>query len=217
MRKFETVKLFYKKYAYKVVLYNQLSHIFREKKFEYTRRTLDQLQLQYEAGLELFISNVLRMNYIGNKCFVEAKKIYEILTTYKGDFKLRVENNFLTIYSNNERWLKKFHAFDPWEVHAPSADNLESLENNITFVNFKGYEYKVILSRSTPEFAKWLEANKSSVRVGKRAYHNITEHGYCAGNYFYVKNDKALFMIKLLLTDCIQRIDTLKVNPKVDK
>ena len=53
MKKFDTVKLFYDEYPYKISVTNSLCHLFRDKNLSFAKAELDALQHQYEEGNSL--------------------------------------------------------------------------------------------------------------------------------------------------------------------
>ena len=48
LNKFETTKLFYDEYPYKLVVVNALSHIFRDKNLSRAKEDLSKLQQQFD-------------------------------------------------------------------------------------------------------------------------------------------------------------------------
>ncbi len=76
MKKYDTVKLFYNEYPYKIVIRNGLVHIFREKNLARAKLILDELQYLYDENKSLVRKHYLREEHITNASFIEAKNLY---------------------------------------------------------------------------------------------------------------------------------------------
>ena len=105
MKRFETTKLFYDIYPYKVTLKNNLGHIFRDKNLSNAKLELDQLQQKYDRG-ELLIRKIYLKEHVYEvDTFLEARDLY-IEFCKQEDYKLRIENPFMQIYSHDYDWLQ---------------------------------------------------------------------------------------------------------------
>ena len=93
------------------------------------------------------------------------------------------------------------------------------LSNNIQIVDDKPeYTYKVYLSdKATPGFAKWATANQDKIKLGHSLKKNIENNGYLRGFYFWVKDEKVLLLVKMIIGGNIQRIDKLISKADLDK
>ena len=91
MRTYDTTKLFYDQYVYKLVFTNGLSSIFRNKNLTYARKILDRLDSAEQAGKPLAVQRMRRVEPVSVTNFVDAKKLIRLL--YNFYFK-----NFLNSY-----------------------------------------------------------------------------------------------------------------------
>ena len=57
-------------------------------------------------------------------------------------------------------------------------------------------------------FSNWLIANSDKSRVGDKTLVSI-QQGYVSGSYFYVRDEKILIIVQMLIGNTIQRIDKL--------
>lgn len=218
MNKFETTKLFYNEYKYKLVVRNQLAHLFREKHYRFTKTHLDLLQQNFEKGKRLILVRYLREDFIDVLDFQEAQILFNELTK-RDDYKLRVENPRMQIYSNDKKFLQNLisklkFCLEFWE---PGEEAL--IESNTIVLNRPmPYEYKVTLrSRTNYEFANWYESNKNKVKIGKTCLNEIRNRGYTNGLYFYVRDERVLNLITIIIGDSISRVDKVVYKQKLDK
>lgn len=218
MNKFETTKLFYNEYKYKLVIRNQLAHLFREKQFSLTKTHLDKLQQDFENGRRLILQRYLRQDTVDVADFQEAQILFNELTQ-RDDYKLRVENPRMQIYSNDKTFLEKLvhklrFCLEYWE---PSSELL--IENNTVVLSRPmPFEYRVTLkSRTNRDFARWYESNKSKVKIGRVCLEEIQKGGYTNGLYFYVRNERILNLIMIIIGNNISRIDKVVYKQKLDK
>ena len=226
---FETQKLHYGKYLYKLVLANPLSSIFRTElqksgDLVYAKVKLDELNERYSRG-EVLTKDVWRTTLVIEETeFLDALDIYNNLKSFD-DYKIRVERgSFMWLYSNNKELLlllrnkMRSSAKEFWE---PAEENINFLkqEKNVVLVNSQpDFPLRVWLgyNKIDPALANWLENNKDKSSVGNKTLQNI-KNGWCGGNYFYVRNEKVLIMIEMLVGHNIQRIEKLVYKPNIDK
>ena len=172
VNKFETTKLFYDQYLYKLTVVNPLASIFRGKNLTYARQQLDKLQLQYETKSNLAFSYIYgaRIINLSDQDFTAAKILLVEFNMHK-DYTLRIENPRMAIYSNNKEWInmlleKPLITTEIWE---PSSDNINLLIKNniiITDENFD-YNYKITLKEKVnTQFYDWLINNSHKVKIG---------------------------------------------------
>ena len=218
MKKFDTIKLFYDEYPYKIVVRNSLSHIFREKNLANAKAELDILQEKYERGESLVRTVYLKETQIDTSTFTEAKSLYAEFTKQQ-DFKIRIENPIMQIYSHDYNWLqmlsKKIHStFQFWEPNLP----ISFLEKNIILVQaVPEYEYKVTLNRGVdPALADWIRHNDGKAKAGNLCLETIEQAGYTKGFYIYVRDKKVLQLLSLFIGK-VQRVDKLVYNTNIDK
>lgn len=218
---YETHKLFYNKYLYKLVIKNSLAIIFREKKFNYAREVLDDLQHQFENGEVLVRSTGYRKSPVDILEFLECLALYKVFST-DTDYKIRVENPHVQVYTNDKDWLLDLSTkvVRPVELWQPSDAHISHLGENIIIVNRPTkYQYKVTLGdkRVDRGFTTWLEKNHDKVKIGRMCKDAISEGLYAANYYFYVRDERVLELVKLMITPSIRRIDKLVCKQDIDK
>lgn len=220
MKRFESYKLFYGKYLYRLEINNSLATTFREKNLPYAKKKLDQLQQNYDNQLELIVGFGLRKTPVDLNDFIDAKRLYHIFSNYN-DYKLRVERNFLNIYANDLSWLEKIiNTVDKESVvslHKPDPTTASVLTpNTIVVEKSNGYEYKVTvnLKRGSPSFAKWANNNPNLIKMGSQFYEMMLNEDYVYGMYFYARDEKVLQLCNLMI-DKIGRIDKLVVKSDI--
>ena len=220
MLEFESNKLYYNVYFYRLEINNTLATTFRDKNLPNARKTLDSLQHCYDNKLELLYGWGLRKSPVSTIDFVDAKKLYNLFSNFK-DFKLRVEKNSLNIYANDNSWLEKIkNSVNPSSVYAfykPAANTLSFLDANTIIVDKdNGYKYKVTLSnkKGIPSFAKWAKNNPNLIKIGPRLEEYMLNEDYVYGMYFYARDDKVLHLCNLMLGE-LGRIDKLLVKSSI--
>jgi len=219
LNKFETTKLFYNEYLYKLVVVNGLSYLFREKNLSRAKSDLDLLQQQYDAGKPLSRGVHAYKYPVDHDTFIEAKNIYMEFCR-QDDYKLRISNPYMQIYSNDHAWLlmlstKIKSARELWE---PKVENLTALDKNVILVNQPvRYKYKVTLGQSCDKnLASWIRNNPDKVKAGTICLDTIEHSGYVRGMYFYARDEKILQLLNLFVSK-LARIDKLVYNANIDK
>ena len=224
LKKHETTKLFYNKYLYRLGIRNPLASIFRNKNFAYASTILDQLQLDYEAGQPLQVTYVMRVQPIRIQDFKDAQILYNELTRYQDDYILRIENQTVSVYSNDKQWLKtlSYKIKNVLDFSEPDTAFVEYLKQNINTIIVEdtfGYDYKITLGndRCPTIFAQWLRVNRDKVRITDKLIQDIENKYFTTGRYFYLRSENVLMLVKLIILDSIQRIDKLVSKQDIDK
>ena len=223
--KCETTKLFYDEYPYKLVIVNAMSHIFRDKNLSKAKDSLSSLQQMFDQGEPLRWGPPVRPYFdrrdrsIEVDTFVEAKNLY-IEFSKQTDYKLRVSNPYMQIYSHDYDWLvmlsKKLKGvIELWE---PRSENISQLSANTILVNTPtDYKFKVTLGYDCdPNLAEWIKKNPDKAKAGPVCLQTITRGGYTRGLYFYARDEKILQLLNLFVSSVV-RIDKLVYNQKKDK
>jgi hypothetical protein len=223
LQKFETSKLFYGKYLYKLCFNCSIARIFRDKNLSYAREVLDTLQTQYDNGENLCLTFWLRQQTVSEQAFLDARKLYKFISRID-DYTLRIQGPNVSVYSNNREWLhtlksaiNKNSLLEFWE---PNPKNIDLLTpNHIIVDKDNGYRYKVTLGPGlcdTFGFAKWAKNNPKQVKVGPILMEGLTNNSYVSDMYFYAKDEKILQLCGLMLSN-IRRVDKLVVKANIDK
>lgn len=222
LKKCETTKLFWGEYFYKLGVVNVLTPIFREKNLSYARQVLDRLQHDYENGSKLEMALGIRAKPVPEEDFLEAKKLYKFFSR-REDYRLRVENIHLGIYSNDYNWLndivKSLRPKSCESFYKPDSKYKDSLQSDTILVEEdNGYQYRVTLGqrKGSPEFVKWADANPKLIKIGSVTREEMLHEGYVNGMYFYARDEKTLQLCNLML-DCIRRIDKIVTKQSLDK
>jgi len=216
LQKYETTKLFWDNYLYKLEIRNRLGSCFRGKNLSYARQELDSMQRDYEEGLPLVISKRLREEPIKEQDFLDAKKLLTFFSKCD-EYLLRIEGSSLCIYSNDEVWINKIastvQSVALWE---PKDINLEP--NVIIVEESNGYEYKVTLGQKLNgrSFGLWAQKNPNQIKLGPVLLEELLIDGYVNNLYFYARDQKTLQLCELML-DNIRRVDKLVVKSNIDK
>ena len=216
MREYETTKLYYKKYPYKLVLYTPLSHWYRGGDLPYIRDTLDELHHQYDNSSPLVLKFWNREVRIKLADLHYGQKIYSALCK-DVDYRLRVEGRDLSIYSVDKEWLLELAdqvngcALEWWEPKTLLQPNTIVMTSAL-----KDWGYRITLGDNVPKsFYQWIKNNLDKVRIGPAFKESIdAEYSYMRGYYFYVKNDKALSLVTLVLGSSISKIDKIVIEDK---
>tara|TARA_B100002019_G_scaffold290815_1_gene309375 strand:- start:9891 stop:10556 length:666 start_codon:yes stop_codon:yes gene_type:complete len=213
-----TEKLFYDKYMLRASMYFTMAPIFREKKFNHTRDVLDDLQHQFEQGSEELIWNkgYRYSRPITVDEFQDTLNLYNYLTSQDyNSYSLRVEQMNLNWYSNDEGQLDQLiYRFKKRivSISKPTESQKNLLEPNIILKPSK-YEFKVTVGATVdPNVAYWFEKNSDKVKIGSTFLECIKQGQYVKGFYFYVKNEKVLNLVKIVLGGEITRIDKFVNN-----
>jgi hypothetical protein len=224
LQKFETIKLFWDQYCYKLVLTNRLSNIFREKRFSFTRDSLDQLQQLYDEKEPLVWSRGYRRHeIISEEVFNDAKLLFKFFTVHD-DYKLRVEQSTLNIYTNDKIWLdqianKLSHAVrEYWE---PDPETQNQLEKGVIVTDHvPDFAYRVTLGQKQFDavgLATWYRNNTDKLKIGPVLLEELESgNGYVNNMYLYARDEKILQLLSLMCSN-IRRVDKIVCKHNLDK
>jgi hypothetical protein len=220
-------QLFYKKYLYKLQLYNQLNTIFRaelqkSKNLLYARDKLDEYASRYRNGEPLIQTFFRTEREVPMEHYIDAKNLYLILKNEFGNYKVRVETgtNF-TIYTNDTALLDNIvdrveHTVQG--VWRPCTRTKHLLKHDSIIVDHKPeFPIRVLLKdeRIPKDFANWLRANRDKSRIGDTALQSIDNHHYLGGFYFHVRDEKVLSIVHMLIGHAVRGIYNLVYMPPV--
>lgn len=220
LKRYDSKKLFYNKYCYKLTLINELSPIFRNKKFEYTKRILDDLTAKAESQIPLEYG-VAFTKRVRTDHYHDAVVIYNYLTKSNLNYTLRVEGFSMNIFANDLDWLEALTTkVDCKEIHAPSTLKIENfLTYNPHTEIVKGpveFEYKVYLSKTADKgVVTFLKNNKDNVKAGDTVFRCI-EKGYNLDNlYIRVKNKRWLELCNIAIGSGFSKIIRLVAEDEI--
>lgn len=225
----ETKRLHYQKYLYKVEIYNELSSIFRTElnkgvvKLSHAKKKLDEVNYMHSKTGTYSLLKYLHKRKIDRIDYIEACNLYNLLLE-NNDYKIRCENSvFVWIYTNDKNLLESIINECPkgtreyWTVE---DSNIEFLQNNINTVIVSTpptHIYKCFLNSKDVSIGYgWIEKNRDKIKIGEWSLRNIQE-GYANNNYFYVRDEKTLLLVQMVLGNCIRRIERLIYKGDIDK
>jgi hypothetical protein len=203
-----TNRLFNNKYQYKVVLVCGGASYFRDKDFDQIRQRLALFKFE-----EHYYKNA------GIKNQEELDWTLKLLSQLQGmsDYNLRVEQPFVSIYTNSKKDIDKLVKLEPGRVKYISIppSNSTLLENTIISSKID-FDYRITLGKTTREhsaFVDWASSNKK-LRLTKSCIKELHKARSWGGTYFYITGDNNLLMARMHLGEAINRVDRIvKTNP----
>ena len=230
MKLFESRKLFYSEYLYKLVLRNDLSTIFRsdfqkKEKLSFARHELDRLAEDYRHNLPL-VKKAWRTNIaVATNDYFDAMTIYAALKI-SNEYKLRVDPySTITLFSNNREFLltlgNKLNttAVKFWEPNVAYIELLKSKTKIQIVDEIPKLPLKVWFNsiRVNKDFANWIRANDDKCKIGKIALESLESYGYLNGLYIYLRDEKVLSLVTILAGASIRSVDKLVYSGDIDK
>lgn len=216
MKRYNTPKLFYGKYCYKLIVRSPIANWFRSGDLSVIRETIDGLQQQYKEKKRIHIQTWLRTIDVSLQDLHDAQKIYTAISK-QDDFRIRIEGFTIGLFSNDRDWLENLSKSISRSVEEWWEPSIVLQPNTLVMSpTMKDWGYKITLGSDVPAgFFKWFELNQDKIKAGNTLRSNIN-HGqtYLSGYYFYVKNEKVLNLVTLVLGPSIQRIDKIVVDNK---
>jgi hypothetical protein len=230
LKQFESRKLFYTEYLYKLVFRNELNVIFRsdlqkKEKLSYARQELDRLAEDYRNNIPLNKKAWRADVSIDTHDYFDAMTIYTALKS-SDEYKLRVDpGSCITLFSNNKTFLldlaNKLHT--PWlNFWEPNVEYVELLKTK-TKIQIVDEPPKLPLkvwfnsNRINTDFANWLRANNDKCKIGTIALEGLEKYGYLNGLYIYLRDEKILNLVTLLAGNSIRNVEKLVYVPDIDK
>tara|TARA_B100000902_G_C27298529_1_gene911471 strand:- start:1317 stop:2006 length:690 start_codon:yes stop_codon:yes gene_type:complete len=229
MKLYESKKLHYNKYLYKLCIRNQCATFFRtefqkEGTLSYAKGKLDECNRYHnfrKPQITLPVGSRFKES-IDTKHYYDAITIYRHLIRNDVDYLVRVEMHRLNLYSNDRKFLTSLsnNIKENWvEFYEPDPLQIQFLQENKNVIlvdKEPQYQYKVTLGKKlgTPSLVKWIDENPHLAKIGDKAKESITNSRYVKGYYFYVRDAKTLLIAQMLVGDNIQRIEQLVFTDK---
>ena len=224
MKLFDTKRLHYNKYLYKLVIPNQCAGYFRtefqkDSSLSYTRKKLDIAHTHHDKS-----KNNISIPYVNQKYTISipVEHYYDAIMIYrhlknKEDYMVRCHRGELTIYSNDRTFVVKLSnklKHPGIQFYEPSPENINLLtsEKNVILVNSQPkYEYKCTLGKKlgTSALIRWIDANPHLAKIGDTARENVLSETWVKGYYFYVRDKKTLLIAQMIIGDNLQRVERL--------
>ena len=214
MQTLKTTKLFYDQYMYRLVVQHNLGIIFRDKNLSYARSILDSLQQQAETGDEINWKRSLRYTMpVTRDALVTAQFLLAEFTAQGHDnYKLRCEHPFLNIYTNDIHWVEslKNRNLSIESFTQPSIEDINNLKPKVIITNENPieFQYKVTVGNQVSSgLGDWITANPDKCKAGNKFLQEVKNNGYVNGMYFYVRDEKVLQLIQIIIGGNIKRVD----------
>jgi len=227
---FKTNRLFYGEYLYKLVLSNSLNHYFRtefqkHERLSHVREKLDELTEAYRKN-EPLVRPMYRADVIVPvDDYFDALDLYTILKK-QSNYKIRVEQyNVLSLYSNDKNLLHTISQKirdKKTEFHGPDPKLVNTLLSNKKIILVDKppqFELKVYFSNKKVDqsFVTWCNANTDKSKIGKRALESARDWGYLNNFYMYIRDERVLNLVSLIIGDNIRSIEKLIYKGDIDK
>jgi len=203
-----TNRLFNNKYQYKVVLVCGGASYFRDRDFDQIRQRLAVFNFE-----ERYYKNA------GIKNQEELDWTFKLLVALQNlnDHSIRVEQPFVSIYTNTKKDVDKLIKLEPSKVKYISVPPTNNPLAENTIISSKiDFEYRITLGKTTREhsaFVDWATNNKK-LRLTKSCIKDLYKNHSWGGTYFYITGDNNLLMAKMHLGEAINRVDRIvKTNP----
>ena len=230
LKHFETSKLFYSEYLYKLVFRNELNHIFRsdlqkKEKLSYTRSQLDFLTEQHRNNLPLYKKAWRTEILVSTDDYFDAMNLYATLKN-SDEYKIRIDPwSTVTLFSNNKSFLLtlanklKTSSVEFWQPDASTIDVLKSNAKIQIVDTVPKLPVKVWFNNKkiNADFANWLRANDDKCKIGKIALESLEKYGCMNGLYIYLRDEKILNLVTLLAGSSIRSVEKLVYRGKIDK
>lgn len=199
----QTKKLFYGKYQYKIVLVFSGAHLFRSAPSEVIS---DRIK---HAKLETDIYSRKRWTIKTEEELKYAVKLEHALSTLD-NLEIRVEQPWVTIYTNNKKDIDKLSNLDKSRVkyicEPLKGTTLE--ENTIILPKIK-YDYRVTLGKTSQEYSTFISwaATNLKIKLTKSCKTELLRNASWGGSYFYITGDNNLLMAKMHLCGAISKVE----------
>ena len=230
LKQFESRKLFFSEYLYKLVLRNELNIIFRselqkKEKLSYARQELDRLAEDYRNNLPLQKKAWRADIHLDKNDYFDAMAIYNALKK-SDEYKIRIDPySSISLFSNNRAFLLDLSSklkTDTLEFWEPNSDYIELLKTK-TKIQIVDEQPELPLkvwfnsTRINKDFANWLRANSDKCKIGTIALEGLENYGYLNGLYIYLRDEKILNLVTLLAGSSIRSVEKLVYKGDIDK
>ena len=230
MKQFESRKLFYSEYLYKLVFRNELHNIFRselqkKEKLSYAREQLDYLTEQYRNNLPLYKKAWRTEVNVDINDYLDAMSVYNNLKK-SDEYKIRIDPySSITLFSNNKDFLvnlgnalrtssAEFYEPDPKYIDLLKSKTKIQIVDDVPALPLKVWFNSTRINR---DFANWLRVNDDKCKIGTIALQSLEDYGYLNGLYIYLRDEKVLNLVTLLAGSSIRSVEKLIYRGDIDK
>jgi len=197
-KKLETTKLWYNRYLYKIVV---------------------QSRNHWPAWRYKTLSNWVKLDEDPNPDFDNDQSIHFALNKLlreADDYRSRAEGRSVSIFTNDRKLLENISSIAGdriEEIWEPNPETQHLLKDAYTIVvkEQPSHPIRVMLNDKTisTDFSKWIDANSDKIRIGDDSYRAVKRGWMTGGLYFYLRDDKVLSLVNLMISGNIRRIDRL--------
>jgi len=230
LKHFESTKLFYSEYLYKLVFRNELNVIFRselqkKEKLSFARSQLDVLTEQYRNNLPLYKKAWRTDVSVDINDYFDAMTVYNSLKKFD-EYKIRIDPySSITLFSNNKDFLvnlgnslrtssAEFYEPDPKYIDLLKSKTKIQIVDDIPVLPLKVWFNSTRINR---DFANWLRVNDDKCKIGTIALQSLEDYGYLNGLYIYLRDEKVLNLVTLLAGSSIRSVEKLVYRGDIDK
>lgn len=212
----ETKKKFFGQYLYKMVASAPSGRLILDKKDRPMQELLEERRARSKPFHHYFQKTIMRTSEPANAVQLEYYRL--IYKNYKDSIKFRIEEPFLTIYSDDIKILEVIANGDTehiTELHTP-ADNTVELLNRGEIILKKPteYNYKVVFKEShvwdgqtREQVYSFLTEQADEVKMTKGLEHNLLyKKIWFSSSYFYCKSEQTITMLSLMAHSAIAGI-----------
>ena len=230
LKQFESSKLFYSEYLYKLVFRNELNTIFRnelqkKEKLSYARSQLDSLTEQYRNNYPLYKKTWRTDVPVEITDYFDAMTVYSALKK-SNEYKIRIDPySTITLFSNNKDFLLTIGnklKTSSVEFYQPNPKHIDILKSKTKIqIIDQPTELPIKVwfnsTRISTDFANWLRANNDKCKIGTVALQSLEDYGYLNGLYIYLRDEKILNLVTLLAGASIRSVEKLVYRGDIDK
>jgi hypothetical protein len=199
-----TSKLFRGIYQYKVVLVCPNAHFFRNSDWQQCLHLLQKSSIS--PGVR---QGSLSFKSVEDKDYALA--LYEVLSVLV-DLNVRIENPWITVYTNNKSHLDDLTKLDKTRVKYICLPPVNvSLSSDTVIMPKMNYDFQVTLGKTTQEhsaFISWAASNQK-LKLTKSCIAALTRNRSWGGTHFYVTGDNNLLMSKMHLGGSISKVSRI--------
>lgn len=204
-----TRKLFRGTYQYKIVLVCAGASWFRNRNMDsiFEELKLVDLNQNQKKTSSWRVSGLIKTQDELDYAFNLASTLLAL-----APYELRVENPWITIYSNNKKNIDKLVSLDPSKVkYVSQPDPNVSLAQDTIVMPKMAYEFRITMGKTVQPnlaFVEWADSNKKC-KLTKSCIRDLGKPRSWGGTHFYITGDNNLLMAKMHLGGAIAKIERI--------
>ena len=203
----ETKSLFLRRYQYKVVLVTSAASYFRGGDIDNTLQELNEIDVNGNNIMHWRV-RIKDPEITLSVCKALCNDLKKMT-----DLEIRVENPFLSIYTNNLKDVstleKHFEDHIKYISKPATPDSLS--EDTIVMPKLTNYDFKVTVAATKADHASFINwaSNNSKIRITKSCVRDLSRTRSWGGTHFYVVGEKNLLVAKMHLGGAIAKIQRI--------